>query len=200
MSVLLVVDDEPSVLQLFRRTFEKQNIETLICGNAADALRLVQDRAPDVAVFDVLLPDKSGLELFRDVQEVDSKLPVIFITSGGTGDTAIDAMKQGAFDYLMKPLNLSRVRELVGRAFEVRRLMSQQVVMGEIDSPLDEGQPTNVDGSPARTDALFGRSSAMQEVYKAIGRVAAKKVTVLIRGESGTGKELVARAVYQHSK
>ena len=196
MTQLLVVDDEPSILQLFRRTFEKLGVEAFTAATAKEAVHLANEHAFDAAVFDVLLPDKSGLELFQEIQAIDPKLPVIFITSGGTSDTAIDAMKLGAFDYLMKPLDLKQVRELVGRAFDVRRMMSQPVAIGE-SAPVT---PTNVDGSLARSDALIGRSSAMQEVYKSIGRVAGRKVTVLVRGESGTGKELVARAIYQHSK
>ena len=188
MSRLLVVDDEPSVLQLFRRTFEKEDVEVLTAASAGDGLRVAREQQPDVAVFDVMLPDRSGLELLREVQQIDAKMPVIFITSGGTSATAIDAMKLGAFDYLLKPLNLSQIRELVDRAFEVRRLMNEPVAIGEEISPPSDGG-----------DAIVGRCPGMQEVYKAIGRIAPQNVIVLIRGESGSGKELVARAVYQHS-
>lgn len=188
MTSLLIVDDEPSVLQLFRRTFEKRGVTVLTAASAEQGLAIARDRTPDVAVFDVMLPDRSGLDLLREIQEFDAKLPVIFVTSGGTSATAIDAMKLGAFDYLLKPLSLAQVRELIDRAFEVRRLMNEPVSIGEPD-------PTTPDDG----DVLVGRCSVMQEVYKAIGRVAPKNVTVLIRGESGSGKELIARAVYQHS-
>lgn len=183
---LLVVDDEPSVLQLFRSAFEKLGVEVVTAGTARDGLKVAREQKPDVGVFDLMLPDWSGLELLLEVQRVDPRLPVIFITAGGTSATAIDAMKLGAFDYLTKPLDLRQVRELVERAFDVRRLMSQPVALGEAIGP-DSG------------DIMVGRGPAMQEVYKAIGRVAPKNVTVLIRGESGSGKELVARAIYQHS-
>jgi DNA-binding NtrC family response regulator len=183
---LLVVDDEPSVLQLFRSAFEKHGIEVLTANTARAGLKVAGDERPDVGIFDLMLPDWTGLELLQEVQKADPKLPVIFITSGGTSANAIDAMKLGAFDYLTKPLDIRQVRELVNRAFEVRRLMNKPVVLGE-SAAVESG------------DVMIGRCSAMQEVYKAIGRVAPKNVTVLIRGESGTGKELVARAVYQHS-
>ena len=183
---LLVVDDEPSVLQLFRSAFEKHGIEVLTAGTARAGLKLADDERPDVGIFDLMLPDWTGLELLQEVQKTDPKLPVIFITAGGTSANAIDAMKLGAFDYLTKPLDIRQVRELVNRAFEVRRLMNKPVSLGE-SAPAESG------------DVMIGRCSAMQEVYKAIGRVAPKNVTVLIRGESGTGKELIARAVYQHS-
>lgn len=185
---LLVVDDEPSVLQLFRSAFEKQGIEVLTAANAREGLKIAREHKPDVGLFDLMLPDWSGLDLLKEVQRVDPRLPVIFITAGGTSATAIDAMKLGAFDYLNKPLDLRQVRELVDRAFEVRRLMNQPVVLGEA-----------VPGAVAG-DLMVGRGAAMQEVYKSIGRVAPKNVTVLIRGESGSGKELVARAIYHHSE
>jgi DNA-binding NtrC family response regulator len=139
-------------------------------------------------VIDVQLPDKSGLELLLEIRKSDPKLPVIFITAGGTSATAIDAMKLGAFDYLLKPLNLTQMRDLVVRAIEVRRLMHEPIAIREEIGP-----------AGAAGDALVGHCDAMQEVYKAIGRVAPQNVTVLIRGESGSGKELVARAIYQHS-
>src|SRR6185295_2536761 len=118
---------------------------------------------------------------------IDAKLPVIFITVGGTSDTVIEAMKLGAFDYLLKPLDIGRVQEVVGQALEVRRLMHVPVRV--------QGHGTD----EANGDSLIGRTPEMQDVYKAIGRVAPRDVTVLILGESGTGKELVARAIYQHS-
>lgn len=185
---LLVVDDEPSVLQLFRSAFEKHGIEVLTADTARAGLKVAREQKPDVGIFDLMLPDWSGLDLLQEVQKVDARLPVIFITAGGTSATAIDAMKLGAFDYLTKPLDLRQVRELIDRAFEVRRLMSQPVALG------DAGQTM-----PESGDLMVGRGAAMQEVYKAIGRVAPKNVTVLIRGESGSGKELVARAIYHHS-
>lgn len=194
MPTLIAVDDEPSDLELFRHTFEKQGLTVLTAETAADALKLVAEHQPDVAVFDVMLPDKTGIQLLEEVKRYDSQLPVIFVTAGGTSATAIDAMRHGAFDYLLKPLNLKQVRDLVTRALEVRRLMREPIGM-------DQTQPgAAIDLSPADDrDQLVGRSEAMQDVYKAIGRVAPQNVNVLIRGESGTGKELVARAIYQFS-
>ncbi len=113
---------------------------------------------------------------------------VIFITGKSTTDTAIEAMKLGAYEYLLKPLELSQMRQVVERAFAISRLMHVPAVVGP-DEPVDD-----------RADAVLGRCPPMQEVYKAIGRVAAQDVPVLITGESGTGKELVARAIYQHSR
>ena len=188
MPRLLVADDEPAILQFFRRAFEDRPVEVLTASSGREALELVTSHNPDAAVFDVQMPGMSGLELLREILRRDTKLPVIIITASGTSDTAIDAMKLGAFDYLLKPLTVSQLRELVERAFEIRRLAAHPVAFGD-----------NVNDVTGRGDALVGCCPAMQEVYKAIGRVASQNVTVLISGESGTGKELVARAIYQHS-
>jgi two-component system nitrogen regulation response regulator GlnG len=130
----------------------------------------------------------SGLEALRRLRALDARCPVIFITGKSTTDTAIEAMKLGAYEYLLKPLELSQLRQVVDRAFAISRLMRVPAVVADA-GPVDE-----------RADAIVGRCPAMQEVYKAIGRVAGQDVAVLIAGETGTGKELVARAIYQHSR
>ncbi len=189
MPKLLVVDDEPLTLQQFRRAFEKHGVEVLTAETAAESLKIVREQRPDAAIFDLMLPDMSGIELLKEVQKFDSKLPVVFLTAGGSSATAIEAMQLGAFDYLLKPPDFKQVRELIDRAFHVRRLMNEPVNVGDAVDPADSQS----------SEVLVGRSEAMQEIYKAIGRVAPKNVNVLIRGESGTGKELVARAIYQYS-
>lgn len=188
MPQLLVVDDEPSVLHLFRRVFQAEEVAVATATTAEAGLAQFALSRPDAVILDVLLPDRTGLDVFGEMHRIDPKVPVVLITAGGTSDTAIEAMKLGAFDYLLKPLDFGRVRTLVQRAFEIRRLMHEPV---SVDPELGD--------VPAGRDALVGRCAAMQEVYKAIGRVAPQTVTVLIRGESGTGKELVGRAIYQHS-
>jgi two-component system, NtrC family, nitrogen regulation response regulator GlnG len=187
MPSLLVIDDDASVLQIFRRVFQDTDTIVHTAQSGSEGLELVKRHRPDTVILDIVLPDESGLEMFEKVHRLDPKVPVIFITAGGASDTAIEAMKLGAFDYLLKPLDFPKVRELVGRAFEIRRFMHVPVAMSE------DSQSNGVG------DALIGRCPAMQEVYKAIGRVAPQNVTVLIHGESGTGKELIARAIYQHS-
>src|SRR5262249_2109180 len=138
-------------------------------------------------VLDLNLPDQSGLDTFQGIRRLDARIPVIFITGHGTTETAIEAMKLGAYDYLFKPLELEALRDVIGRAVAISRLMHVPVI-----TPTDEQQPPT-------SDVLIGRAPEMQKVYKAIGRVAGQDVNVLILGESGTGKELVARAIYQHS-
>ncbi len=181
---LLVIDDEESVRYSFRRIFGKEGMEVLTASTAAEGLDAVRGQQPDVVVLDIQLPDRSGLEVFRDIHQLDPRRPVIFITAHGTADTAIEAMKGGAFDYLVKPLDVERLGQIIERAFAAARLMQVPAVL-----PAEE---------PA--DRIIGRTSVMQEMSKLIGRVALQDVNVLILGESGSGKELVARALYSHSR
>ncbi len=189
-SRILVVDDDPADRQLITHILEKQGVTVVGAGTVAEALAVVRQQTFDTAVLDVLLPDGDGIDLFRQIRELDSTLPVVFVTASGSSNTAIEAMQLGAFDYLVKPLQVAEVRRVVDRALEVRRMVNNPVTMGTgaVSSREEQG------------DVIIGRSPAMQEVYKAIGLVASQNVTVLIRGESGTGKELVARALYQFSK
>src|SRR4029078_8458583 len=133
-------------------------------------------------LLDILLPESAGLELFERIRTVAPKLPVIFITALSSRDTAINAMTWGTLDYLLKPLDLARIRNLVRQAMEIRRLMSIPV-----DMP--GARLTDISGTKLanQSDTLVGNSPQMQDVYKGIGRVAPQDVTVLIRGESGTG-------------
>jgi two-component system nitrogen regulation response regulator GlnG len=185
---LLVIDDELSILHAFRRAFRDPTLTVLTASSAAEGIELARSAKPDVILVDIHLPDQSGLEAFRHIKEIDARIPVVFITGHGTTDTAIEAMKLGAYDYLLKPLELGPLREMVGRALEISRMMHVPALL-EVEQP-----------GPGPAELLVGRCPAMQEVYKAIGRVAPRDVTVLILGESGTGKELVARAIYHHSR
>jgi len=188
MPTVLVIDDDRSVVHLIEKAFADQSQVKVISANSAhDGMVRLKEKSADVVLLDIVLPDISGLEAYRRIRAIDAKLPVVFITVGGTSDTAIEAMKLGAFDYLLKPLDLARVRELVDKAIEMRRLMHVPV-------RVQSGHEEETTG-----DSLVGRAAQMQDVYKAIGRVAPQSVTVLVRGESGTGKELVARAIYHHS-
>jgi len=188
MPILLLVDDEASIQHAFRRVFRQPDLEVVTASDGAEGLALLKARRPDVVLLDINLPDRSGMAVYVELRKSDARVPVIFITGHGTTDQAIEAMKLGAFDFLLKPLEIGPLREVVGKALEISRLMSEPAL---VDPPATK----EVHG-----DVLIGRCHAMQEVYKAIGRVAPQNVTVLILGESGTGKELVARAIYQHSR
>jgi two-component system nitrogen regulation response regulator GlnG len=184
MPTLLLIDDEASVRYSFRRVFQEGGMQVLTAATAAEGFVQVREHQPDVVVLDLQLPDRPGLELFRDLQALDPKRPVIFITAHGTTETAIEAMKHGAFDYLVKPVDLDRLNQILERAFAAGRLMRVPAVL-----PAEESG-----------DRIVGRSPVMQEMCKSIGRIAPQDVNVLILGESGTGKELVARALYHHSR
>ncbi|HWB08276.1 MAG TPA: sigma-54 dependent transcriptional regulator [Pirellulales bacterium] len=186
---MLVIDDDRSVLHVFKQVFQDSDVLLITANTSAQGLAALVESRPDVVILDIMLPDQSGLETIEQIYRHDPKVPVIFITSGGTSDTAIEAMKLGAYDYLLKPLDYVQVRALVERAVEIGRSMHVPVQMSE---------PAELLAADS-ADVFIGRCPAMQEVYKAIGRVAPHDVTVLIRGESGTGKELVARALYHHS-
>lgn len=189
MQSLLVIDDEASILHAFQRAFRGEaDLQVLTASSASEGLELFKQAKPHVVVLDIYLPDRSGMETYQQIRAHDARTPVIFITGHGTTDTAIEAMKSGAFDYLLKPLELGPLRDAVQRALQISRLSHTPAVLPEIEDV------------PDQADALIGRCPAMQEVYKAIGRVATQDVTVLLLGESGTGKELVARAIYQHSR
>jgi two-component system nitrogen regulation response regulator GlnG len=184
MGKLLVIDDEPGVLYSFRQIFSNDDSEVLTAPTAAEGLRQFRAHHPEVLVLDLQLPDRSGMEVFEEVRVSAPKLPVIFITAHGTTQTAIEAMKRGAFDYLVKPVDFAQMHDLLRRAFEAARLMQVPAVLPTLE-PIDQ---------------IVGRSPVMQEMCKSIGRVAPQEVNALILGESGVGKELVARAIYHHSQ
>jgi two-component system nitrogen regulation response regulator GlnG len=186
MPKLLVVDDEPNLLYSIEKTFRSDALEVIGAQTGGQAIELAKRMQPDVAILDVRLSDMSGMEVFDRLRETDPRLPVIVITAYGATETAIEAMKRGAYEYLLKPVDLPQLRELVQRALALSRLRHVPTVFSEEEAGED-------------AERIVGQSPAMQEVYKAIGRVAPTDVTVLITGESGTGKELVARAVWQHS-
>jgi DNA-binding NtrC family response regulator len=185
MAQLLLIDDDPDLIaEQVRQAFPRYRVE--VAGTGAEGLGRVRAEPPDVILLDLRLPDQSGLEVYQQIRQIDARIPVLFVTLAKSADTAIEAMKHGAYDYLFKPLDLHQLRRVVEEALEVARRMREPAVLPETQPDLD------ADG------AIVGSCPAMREVYKAVGRVAAQDVPVLITGESGTGKELVARAVYQH--
>ncbi|MBA4188201.1 MAG: Fis family transcriptional regulator [Planctomycetaceae bacterium] len=188
MPTLLVIDDEPAIQHAFQRAFRGGDLTVRSATTAAEGLVAIGAERPDVVVLDVHLPDATGLDTFHRIKQIDARIPVVLVTGHGTTDLAIEAMKEGAYEYLLKPLELAELRALIDRAVQSSRLMRVPTTIPEAGSV------------PPIGDLLLGRCPVMQEVYKAIGRVARQDVTVLVLGESGTGKELVARAIYQHSK
>src|SRR5262245_3587449 len=182
MPTLLAIDDQDAIRHALGRVFHNSGIVLVTASTGAEGVELARRAAPDVVLVDLVLPDQSGLDVFRQIRELDRHIPVVIMTGEATSESAIDAIRRGAFDYLIKPLEPDALRSLVERAIEVGAHMR------------GPAKPTSDVVPPGRSDVLVGCSPAIQNVYKAIGRVADQDVTVLITGESGTGKELVARA------
>lgn len=189
MLKLLIIDDDPEVATIVTHLFDPGQVQILKAATAGDGLRLARTEAPEVILLDYRLGEHSGLQTLQELQKVAKNSLVIFITGHGTTETVIEAIKQGAHDYLVKPIDLQQLEQVVGRAFEIaQQNVAPSAIPAETARSIDED-----------SDQMIGNSPAMQSVAKEIGRVAAQDVTVLILGESGTGKELVARAIYHHS-
>ncbi len=187
MPKLLIIDDEPNIRFSIEEVFEGEDLRVFTAADADEGLRIAAEEVPDVILLDVRLGDRSGLEVFEDLKKIDRKCLVVFITGHGTADTAIEAMKLGAYEYLVKPLDVAQLQQVVTQAFHISELMHVPAVVEDAARP------------DLQVDRLIGSGAAMQAICKKIGRVAPQDVNVLILGESGTGKELVARAIYHHS-
>lgn len=187
MQKLLVVDDEPSVLYSLKKRFESRDVSVLTAETGGAGLELFEEEHPDVVILDVRLPDMSGMTAFDRIRELDPELPVVIITAYASTEIAIEATKRGAFEFLLKPVDFHQLRGVLAKAME-----SSQARRSTAE--FDTSEPISA------ADRIVGNSPPMQDLYKAIGRIAPQDVTVLLFGESGTGKELVARAIYHHSK
>jgi DNA-binding NtrC family response regulator len=186
---LLLIDDDPDLLpEQVAHVFPAPKHRVEIAHTGADGLKRVAAACPDVILLDLRLPDQSGLDVLTQLRRIDARIPVVFVTVVRSADSAIEAMRHGAYDYLLKPIDLQKLDRVISEALKVARLMREPAIVTE--TPPDE----DVAG-----EAIIGSCPGMQEAYKAIGRVADQSFPVLITGETGTGKELVARAIYQHS-
>lgn len=187
MEKLLVVDDELHIRTTIEAVLRSDELQVLTAADAAEADRLMSEENPQIVLLDIRIGAASGLDLFSALRRRNPRVLVIFITGHGSAETAIETMKLGAFDYLLKPLDLDRLQESVEQA---RRTCRQMY------APASLGAPASDD---VGSDRLIGSGPAMQSVCRMIGRVAPQEVNVLIVGESGSGKDLIARAIYQHS-
>jgi two-component system nitrogen regulation response regulator GlnG len=187
MSKLLLIDDEEDVRYSFQRIFDSPEIEVTTASSGEEGLKLIPKFKPDLVLMDVRMGGMNGLETLRRIRATNPKQLVILMTAYGTTQTAIEAMKLGAYDYLLKPFDAVKIKDLVGNALKAARDMKQVVSY----QPLLESEDYE--------QGIVGRSGVMQQVFKLIGQVAVSNATALITGESGTGKELVARAIYHHS-
>jgi nitrogen regulation protein NR(I) len=181
---ILLIEDDAGITENLQRILVEEGHEVAVEKRGDTGLARASSDPFNVVITDLRLPGLNGLELVRQLHALRPRLPIILITAFGTTETAIEATKFGAYDYLLKPFAIPEIIELVRKAADSNRLMSEPVVLGKAGT--------------AR-DAIVGQSAAMQAIYKEIGRVASKPINVLIRGETGTGKELIARALYQYS-
>jgi two-component system response regulator HydG len=185
---ILIVDDEFSVRDSLYNWFRKERYEVTAAENAGEALRAVKERRYEVAMLDVKMPGMDGLELQEAIHRIDAGVAVIMITAFASVDTAVRALKQGAFDYVTKPIVPDELSHLVRRALEHGRLREENAQLRET---IDE-----VVGA----EKIVGESPVMRKVMELVEHVSKTDATVLIRGESGTGKEVIARAIHASSK
>ena len=181
MKPIWIVDDDESIRWVLEKALARENIATRSFSNVRDAVAALQSEQPQVLVSDIRMPGESGLELLQIVKQRHPGLPVIVMTAFSDLDSAVSAFQGGAFEYLAKPFDLDKAVELIRRALE--------------ESLREAGSEQAVSENPE----ILGSAPAMQDVFRAIGRLSQSNVTVLITGESGTGKELVARALHKHS-
>ncbi|MCL4786905.1 MAG: sigma-54 dependent transcriptional regulator [Verrucomicrobia bacterium] len=181
---VLLIEDDPGIVAALESELLDEGYRVSVERRGDTGLARAREQDFDVVLTDLKMPGLNGLELVRQLHAAKPRMPIILMTAYGTTETAIEATKLGAFDYVLKPFEVVELLALVAKAVASSRLSS---------GPLELGQAT------ASRSAIIGQSRAMQTLYKEIGRVAATAVTVLIRGETGTGKELVARAIRQHS-
>jgi len=182
---ILLIEDDISLADNLSDVLKEEGFKVTVCHRGDEGLHKAANNECDVVLTDLRLPGLGGLDLVRQLHESQPRLPVVLMTAHGTIETAIEATKLGAYDYLQKPFEMPGLISVLHRAADASRLMREPVTLP--NAPME-----------SRT-ALVGSSRAMQDVCKEIGRIAAKPVTVLIRGETGTGKELIARALYHHS-
>ena len=188
MNKLLLIDDEEDVQYSFRRIFDSPEIQLTTASSGEEALKIIPKLKPDLVLMDIRMGGMTGIETLRKLRQTEPKLLVILMTAYGTTQAAIEAMKYGAYDYLLKPFDVPKLKEIVANALKAARDMKQVVSY----QPLLESEDYE--------QGIVGRSAPMQNVFKLIGQLAASDATALITGETGTGKELVARAIYHHSQ
>jgi two-component system response regulator PilR (NtrC family) len=184
---ILVVDDEPSMREFLEIFFRREAFDVASAGDGETALAAIQSDDFDVVISDVQMGERDGLFVLRAVKEISPETVVIMITAFATTETAITAMKEGAYDYITKPFKVDELRLVVEKALEKRLLAAEN---RQLRSQLRQLGRRN----------LVGTSACMQRVYELVARVADTKTNVLISGESGTGKELVARAIHESSE
>ncbi len=193
---ILIADDDDSIRFVLTKALEKEGHLVHVARNGSETLACLDVEAIDVILLDIFMPDANGLELIENIQAINNTASIIVITAHGTTQTAIDAAKRRAYDYLTKPFDINSVVSMVSRAANAADQANASVKAGN-RTEKEDGRPGQ--DTEAKATRLVGESPAMHAVYLVIGRAAVSDETVLIMGESGTGKELVARAIHENS-
>ena len=184
---VLVVDDEPGMRSLLTRVMEKEGYIAAACADGGEALKAFAKEDWDLVIADIDMPGMDGIELLKHLRKDSPHVPVLMITAYATVETAVEAMKLGAHDYLTKPFAMDELKIVVGKVFEGQRLLVQRdLLLAEIKNQYDP-------------EGIIGVSDRIRDVVDMAVSVAPSRATVLVEGESGTGKELVARAIHDHS-
>ncbi|HEX4514535.1 MAG TPA: sigma-54 dependent transcriptional regulator, partial [Polyangiaceae bacterium] len=183
---VLIVDDEPNLRKILSAQLTRDGYDVMIAEDGEQGLSMLKEHHIDMVITDLKMPKVDGMTLLKEALREDPELPVVMITAHGTVDTAVEALKSGAFDYLTKPFDKDEVRQIVAKALKTKELSGA------------EASQTASAGTSARF-GIIGQSPGITDLYNVLERVADTPTTVLITGESGTGKELVARALHDHS-
>ncbi len=187
MTRVLIVDDEAGMREFLTILLEREGFEVESAQDGQEALQTVQDASFDLIISDLRMPTVDGVRLLEGLKRFQSEIPVILITAYASADSAIEAMKLGAYDYLSKPFRVEEIKQVISRALEAKASRVTGVF------------PWSGEAYPRPVAGLIGRSPKMVELYKLVSKVASVSGTVLITGESGTGKELVARTIHKSS-
>ncbi len=190
---VLVVDDEANLRRVLMAILARDGYDVHEADNGEAALAFLREHHIDLVLTDLRMPRVDGMALLREVQRIDTQLPVIMLTAHGTVDNAVEALKLGAIDYLTKPFDQAEIRNVVRKALRTRDL-------AQADVPSEQRPPGAAGATGGARYGLIGQSARTTEVYALLDRVADSPTTVLVTGESGTGKELIARALHDNSR
>ena len=185
---VLIADDDEGILWVLQKMFKDKKIDTAEARDGKTALEMLKSQDFSVAIMDIKMPEKDGLDVLKEIRTDGLKIPIIIMTAQGTMKNAIEAIKGGAFDYITKPFDVGELEIIVDRALEYRKLKDE---VSNLKDRLKEKWASEV--------TFVGKGKAVQDVFKTVGKIAPKDVPVIIQGESGTGKELVAKLIHTNS-